>query len=84
MIVYIRNRSIRFDSKLTPQTLYAICAAAKEGDVSCLIRLRSGDYTCYYGADKIDMARTFTDEIMANIACPKAHQPTYSGGGTDG
>lgn len=77
MIVYIRNRSIRFDSNLTPQTLHAICEAAKEGDVSCLIRLRSGDYTCYYGVDKVDMARTFTDDVLANIACPKIHVPTY-------
>lgn len=77
MIVYILGGFAEYECILTPQMLYSICEATKTGDVHCLVRLEREKRFCYFGAEKIDTRRTFTDKIMANIACPLVHTSSY-------
>ena len=77
MKVFVFNRFVEYECAVTPQTLYAICTASKEGEVHALIRLNYHGTFAYFNVDKVDMERTFTEEMMKNIACPTAHVATY-------
>lgn len=78
MKVYFVEVQDEFETDLSPDLLSKLFWASRSKNMTGMIRVvYEKRKVTYMGIDAIDPDRTFTREIMANIADPYTHVPEY-------